>query len=392
MLLVLRTILCCGQSAIFGDDAPRPVKRFTSDPSRARGVEFFSFEFQRPYLGREGPNFTRLEGQPSAGAQYLVKAELFGQEEVATAKFELVDKGGRVIQLLHLSKSDNSLDDGEYDGFMKVPSQPFHVAVSGSDVDGKRYRRVYAHLFRPMNRPPAPPLLPPKLPPAEARKIAAMLKALEQEAISNMEKRVSKHPDGVIVMPRVEVSNVSYEPFVSEKDNRLGMRLRYALHFSVAGDYAHSLQVFPFYKDDNVRGLVSMEVINEKIDPRPESPSYATPDIHVDLNTLVRYGSEAWFKEAAVYHFSVDLVPNFVGQNASKTKFCVSEDQFQNSVESQRTWEAMKTSSVPVKYRVVINKMDWSGETEAFYPPKIFYDGFLREGAVKCKPYKNVNF
>jgi hypothetical protein len=259
-------------------------------------------------------------------------------------------------------------------------------------LDGKRYRRVYANLFRPTKRPRAQRLLP-KLSPAEARKIADMLKAIEQQTIATMEKEVvSKHPDGVIVMPRVEVSNVSYEPLLSEKDNRLGMRLRYDLRFSVDGNYAHDLHVFPFYEDDNARGLVNMEVINEKIDPRPEPPSYATPDIHVDMNTLVKYGSEAWFKNAVVYHFSVDLVPNFVGQNASKTKFCVYEDQFKSSVESRRAWEAMKASPVPVKYRVFINKMGWGGETEAFYPPKIFFDGFLREGAVKCKPYKNVYF
>jgi DNA-binding winged helix-turn-helix (wHTH) protein len=391
LILVVQTLPCCGQSAVLRDDAAHPVERFTSDPSRVRGVQFFSFEFQRPYFGREGPNFTRLDGQPSAGAQYLVKADLFRQEVAATAKFELVDIGGRVIQLLPMSKSDNSLDHGEYAGFVKVPSQPFRVAVSGRDLHGKRYRRLFARLFRPMNRPPAPPLLPP-LPKAEVTKIAAMLKAFEQQAIANMEKQISKHPDGVIVMPRVEVSNVTYEPFVSEKDNRLGMRLRYDLRFSVDGDYAHDLNVFPFYKDANVRGLVEMEVINEKIDPRPEPPSYATPDIHVDLNTLVRYGSEAWFKNAVVYHFSVDLAPNFVGQNASKTKFCVYEDQFKNSVESQRRWEAMKANPAPVKYRIFINKMDWGGETKPFYPPKIFYDGFLREGAVKCKPYKNVDF
>ncbi len=207
-----------------------------------------------------------------------------------------------------------------------------------------------------------------------------------------MEKDVSKHPDGVLVMPRVEVSNVTYEPFLSEKDNRLGMRLRYDLRFSVDGNYAHDLHVFPFYEDDNARGLVNMEVIKEKIDPRPEPPSYATPDIHVDLNTLVKYGSEAWFKNAVVYHFSVDLVPNFVVQNVSKTKVCVDEDQFKSSAELYRTWEAMKASRALVKYWLRINKMNWGGETEPFYPPKIFFDGFLREGAVKCKPYKNIYF
>ena len=392
MSLVIRVLPSYGESAFLADDAAHPVERLTSGPSRAREVKFFSFEFQRPYFGREGPNFTRLDAQPSAGAQYLVEAELLGQEAVASAKFELVTQDGRAIQLLRMSKSDNSLDHGQYVGLAKVPARPFRVVVSGTNVDGKRYRRAYAQLFRPMNRPPAPPLVPPQLPKAEATKIAAMLKAFEQQTIANLEKEVSKHGDGVIVMSRVEVTHVTYEPFRSEKDNRLGMRLRYDLRFSVDGNYAHSLQVFPFYKDDNVRGLVNMEVVNEKIEPRPEPPSYATPDIHVDLNTLVRYGSDGWFKAAVVYHFSIELAPNFIGQNANRTKFCVYEDQFKDSVESQRTWEAMKMSSVPIKYMIFINKMDWSGQTKPFYPPKIFYEGFLKEGAEKCKPYKNVNF
>ncbi|HEV2828164.1 MAG TPA: hypothetical protein VGW76_11240, partial [Pyrinomonadaceae bacterium] len=387
MSLVLRMFASHCESTVLADDAALPVERFSSRPSRAREIQFYSFEFQRPYFGREGPNFTRLGAQPSAGVQYLVKGELFRQEAVASAKFELVPAGGRAIQLLHMWKSDNSLDHGQYLGFVKVPAQPFRVVVSGKDIDGKPYRRAYAQLFRPMNRPPAPPLVPPQLPKSEATKITAMLKAFEQEAIANLEKRVSNHEDGVIVMPRVAVSHVTYEPFRSEKHNGLGMRLRYDLRFSVDGDYAHSLQVFPFYKDDNVRGLVNMEVISEKIEPRPEPPSYATPDIHVDLNTLVRHGSDAWFKAAVVYHFSIELAPNFVGQNANRTKFCVYEDQFKNSVESQRTWEAMKMSSVPIEYMIYINKMDWSGLTKPFYPPKIFYEGFLKEGAEKCKPY-----
>jgi hypothetical protein len=392
MSLVMRMLACYGESAVLADDAALPVERLTSGPSRAREIQLFSFEFQRPYFGREGPNFTRLDTQPSAGVQYLVKAELFRQEAVASAKFELVSEGGRAIQLLHMWKSDNSLDHGQYVGFAKVPARPFRVVVSGKDVDGKPYRRAYAQLFRPINRPPAPALLPPQLPKAEAAKIMAMLKAFEQQEIANLEKEISKNGDGLIVMPRVEVSHVTYEPFRSEKDNRLGMRLRYDLRFSVDGDYAHSLQVFPFYKDDNVRGLVNMEVVNEKIEPRPEPPSYATPDIHVDLNSLVRHGSDARFKAAVVYHFSIELAPNFVGQNANRTKFCVYEDQFKNSVETQRTWEAIKMSSVPIKYMIFLNKIDWSGQTKPFYPPKIFYEGFLKEGAEKCKPYKNVNF
>ena len=70
--------------------------KFPDNPRTAE-IEFFSFEFERPYLGREGPNFTELEGEPSAGAQYLATAELFREDAVSTAKFELVDEDGRVI-------------------------------------------------------------------------------------------------------------------------------------------------------------------------------------------------------------------------------------------------------------------------------------------------------
>jgi hypothetical protein len=394
LLLPLSILECDSQSTSpsVRHEMARPVRRRIDSPSRAKEIDFFTFEFQRPYLGFEGPNFTRLAEEPSAGARYLVRADLFRQEAVATAKFELVDSGGRLIGLPHLSKRNTYLDDGNYDGFVKVPTQPFRVAVSGKDIYGQPYRRVYKRLIRPMNRPPAPPLLPSGYSPAEANAIRLGLEALEQETIANIEKEVSKNPDGVIVMPRVETSNVTYEPLLSEKGNPLGVRLRYDILFSTDGNYAHSLHMSPSYEVADFLGLVAMEVINEKIDPRPEPPSYATPDIHVDMNTLVKDGSEGWFKGGVIYHFVVDLTPDFVGQNASKTKFCVDEEHYKIKVKSQQVWEAMKARSTPIKWRVFINRIDYAGETELFYPPRIFYDGFLREGAVKCKPDKNTNF
>ncbi|MEK6283664.1 MAG: hypothetical protein AABN95_25195 [Acidobacteriota bacterium] len=375
-----------------GSDAARPVKRFAGPTSLTSEIDLFSFEFQRPYHGYEGPNFARLDGQPSKGAQYLIKAELFGQQAVATAKFELVDGSGRVIQLLRLSKYITSLDDGKYVGFVEVPSQPFRVMVSGRDTNDAPYRRVYKRLFRPALRPPAPPLVPPGLPSGQAKAIETMLKAMERQAISEMEKRVSKHPDGVIVVPRVEVSGLTYEPYISDSGNTLGIRLRYALRFSADGDYAHSLQVFPDYKDADLRGLVEMQVIKESIDPRPDPPSYATPNIHVDLETLVNYGTQAGYRGGVVYRFLVDLVPDFVGQNATKTKFCVDETHYEQKVKTRQAWEAMKASGALVAYRILMRQVDYAGHTEPSRPPKTFYEGFLREGVVPCKPYKNIHF
>jgi len=371
-------------------ELPRRVKRFPLNPRTAE-VDFFGFEFQRLCWGREGPSFIELDGEPSAGAQYLASAELFREEAVSTAKFELVDQDGKVLQLLHFFKQDNSLENAHFFGSAKIPERPFRVAVSGIGVDGEHYRRVFERLFRPTRRPPAPPILP-RLAPREAKRLEAALLEMEKEQLAKLEERARKNLDGVIVMPRIEISNVTHESFVSERGNKLGMKLSYDIRFSMDGDYAHSLQVFPFYEDDDMRGLIDMEVLSEEINPKPEPPSYATPDIHVDLNTLVKYGSEAWYKGGVAYHFTIKLVPDFVGQNADKTKFCVYEEEFKSNSKSLQLWQRMKQDSRRIAYRIFMYRLAWGGETEPFDPPKTYFDGFLKEGAVKCLPYKNINF
>lgn len=390
LLVLLAAPRCLGQTAGVGD-APRPVR--SSDPSSPASskVTCYGFEFQRPYLGYEGPNFTRLDGEPSVGTRYLVKAELFWQTPPETVKFELVDAGGRPIRLLHLSKSDTSPEDGTFVGSAVVPSRPFRVRVSGRGAGGEPYRRPCKRLFRPLNRPPSPSLLPRGLPSAEAKRVREALRELERQTVAAAEEEASKHPDGVIVLPRTEVSDVTYEPFLSARGNVLGMRLKYDVRFSAGGDYAHSVWAFPDYQND-FRGLVDMKVIAEKIEPQPKPPSYATPQIHVDLGSLVRYGSEAWYEAGVVYHFTVDLAPDFVGQNTTKTKFCVAEDFHEYKSKPRRVWEELLASTAPVGYQITLYKAGYAGETGPFHPPRSFYEGHLREGAVKCKPYMNSNF
>ena len=370
---------------------PRPVRRFPFNP-RAAKINFLSFEFERAYLGREGPSFTKLIGEPSAGAQYLATAKLFGEEAITTAKFELVDQNGHVLQLLHFFKQDNSLENGSFIGYAKIPERPFRIVVSGMGVDGKPYRRVFERLFQPGKRPSASSILPRGLTPSEAKTIAAMLTEIEKQAVADLEKRASKRPDGVIVMPRIEILNVTHESFRSEHGNKLGMQLSYDIRFSTDGDYAHSLQVFPSYEDYETRGLIDMEVLSEEINPKPEPPSYATPDIHVDLNTLVKSGSEAWYKGGVVYHFTIKLVPDFVGQNVNKSKFCVDEEHYKSKVRSLQLWQRMKRDSRLIAYRIFMYGLAYGGETDPSDPPKVYYDGFLKEGAVRCLPYKNYNF
>ena len=368
------------------DQLPRPVRRFNSK-RRAAEVTFFDFKFLRPYLGREGPSYTELKGEPSAEAQYLANAELSGQQAVSTAKFELVDEGGSIIQLLPFFKQDNSLERGRFVGSVRVPKRPFQVAVSGMGIDGKPYRRVYERLFRPITSPKTP-IVWPDLTPDEARKISAWLTDIEKESLADIDKGASKYPDGVFVMPRMEISNMVYQSLVSEKGNKLGMLLSYDVRFSVDGDFAHSLQVFPNYENPDRRGLVDMYVLSEEINPKPEPPSYARPELYVDMKTLVKDGSEAWYKGGVVYHFTIKLVPDFIRHNVNETKLCVDERHYEIKGTSLQMWQRMKEDSRPVAYRIFLYGMSDGGDTDPLDPPKIYYDGFLKDGAVKCKPYK----
>src|SRR4030095_10643605 len=152
------------------DEIPQPLKRSTFKP-RSAEISFFSFEFRRPYLGREGPNFTKLDEEPSAGAEYPVIADLSRPEAVSTLKFELVDQAGHVLQSLHFFKHNNSPEDGTFLGSVKFPNQPFRVAAQGLGIDGKSYSVVYDRLFRPTSLPPKPPLLPWNLAPADAKRL-----------------------------------------------------------------------------------------------------------------------------------------------------------------------------------------------------------------------------
>jgi len=371
--------------------AARPLRRLTDSLSRASEIKLFSFEFQRVYLGHEGPNHTRIEGEPSAGAQYIVRANIFRQEAIRTMKFELVDVNNRVIGLLHFFKSNNSPEDGDYVGLVDVPSHPFRVMVSGTDVNDTPYQRIFPRLFRPTRRPPATPLIPPGFPPARAKEIRQMLEAIDKQARAQFADESKRRPDGVIVIPRIEVSNFTYEPFLSPMGNLLGMRLKYDMRFSADGNYAHSFHAFPLYTDIDFRGKVEMKVFRESIEPRPERPT-TDPNIWHDPNTLILHGSEAGYRADTTYHFVVDLIPDYVFQNAAKTKFCVYNLKFKESIKAQNVWRVIKASSRPVRYRVSMQKADFDGDTEDFHPLKAFTDSFLSEGAEDCKPYANSNF
>ena len=190
------------------------------------------------------------------------------------------------------------------------------------------------------------------------------------------------HPDGTIVAPRIQVSQVTYEPFLSQAGNPLGLRIKYEIQFSADGYYSATPHVFPIYADFQWRGQVTMTVLNESIDPPPAG----------DLNNILRYGARAQYKTGVVYHFAVDMVPDYVLYNAGRTRTCIQTRKFEGAAASRSAWEAIKNSDVRIRYRVALSEQDFYGETGPFYAQKTFYESFLKEGAVDCGPNPNVHF
>jgi len=339
-------------------------------------IELYSFEFQEPYFGREGPGYTAIRGEPSKRAQQLAEARLSGQGRASTVKFEAIDASGNVLKVLYLFKTSDALDDDEYFGFVDVPDQPFRVVVSGQDISGAPYRRVFDHLFHPKNELPTPAVLFRKL-----------VLDKERRDKAEFEAKRRANPDGVIVLPRIKVTNVMHEPYRSASGNTLGIRLSYDIEFSKAAVYSMTPSVDPFFEDYDFRGSVSMKVAQDTINPRPEpfQQQQYSPGFH-------GFVMPALYKNDVVYHFVVDMVPDYAIKNAAGTKYCIFNRKFQNTSRASSRWEALKTQGVPVRYLVRIQSVNFHGEIQGLYSQKTFYEGFLREGAQDCGPSPGFNF
>jgi hypothetical protein len=352
------------QSVVARHEAAEPVR-----------IELYAFEFQELRPGREGPGYSTIPGEPSKGARQLAQARLSGQAGVATAKFEALDATGSALSVLHLFKLSDALDDDQYLGFIEVPDRPFRVMVSGQDSGGGAYRRVFDHLFRPRDEPPARPVL-----------LTKSMREQEVRYEAEFESRRRANPDGVIVMPHMQVTNVMHEPYRSGNGNILGIRLSYDVRFSRTAFYSMTPAVDPFFESYELRGSVGMKVAEETITPEPAFiPEQYPPGFHGII-------MPAQYEGGVLYHFVVDMVPDYAIENAARTRYCIYNRKFQISSNAGRSWERLRTQEVPVRYLVSIRSVNYYGEIAGAYPQKELYEGFLREGAGDCGANPGVNF
>ncbi|HUU12279.1 MAG TPA: hypothetical protein VM182_01050 [Terriglobia bacterium] len=109
-------------------------------------IFFVSVEFVRPG-GRPGhEGLFKIPGQPLAGRQETLGANLSGK--IQTAEFRLVSESGETLRPLDLRETDSDPEDHAYLGISAFPEQAFRLAVTGLDSSGLRYQRTYLTVFR----------------------------------------------------------------------------------------------------------------------------------------------------------------------------------------------------------------------------------------------------
>ena len=61
---------------------------------------------------------------------------------------------------------------------------------------------------------------------------------------------------------------------------------------------------------------------------------------------------------------TTDMVPSYAIQNAARTRYCIYNQEFQNSPSQRSIWEALKTKAIPVLYTVSIESVGVQGQIQ----------------------------
>ena len=347
------------------------------DPVELSRARFLTFAF-----GHEGPMDTPLTTAPVAGREYFFEADVFGIESVGTIRFELLDTTGRSLQILNVWKETDATDSGEFHGFLKVPSEPFRFAISGTGTTGTAFRSVLRTVFQTSSTSGAePPILPPGLSAAERNQLQQLVEAYRRELQARAVQAAADHPNGVLTLSRATVSRITYEPFNTKTGLPIGVRLHYSIRFPVSQTLVAMPHVFPVYQAYEWRGVVAMKVSGGTISPSPQMVGAQT------MQDVIVYSGAATY-QAGAYNFTVDLLPDYVIQGTQTGRFCLYEQKFNN----RAVWDALVASATDVPYSVSISDTDTAATIPIFFSQRTFHRNLTTEGAFDCGPTPTTRF
>jgi len=316
--------------------------------------------------GRSGVfSMDRYQPAPGARQQAQVYASGFNIE---TIQFDLVNEQGATLAPLKFRQSDYS-NPYNFTLLLEAPDQPFRIRARGRDLNGKPYQRIFPWLIRPQS----PEAL-------NAQNEGAAGNPRIGQSIVTMPQEWNKATvEGEYRIVRARIAEWKDELLVSEKGNPIGIRLKYSIRFPADGSYSPQPQVYPERITSGYTGALGMRILRGTVEPMPEG--LVNP-------SQFFLGARANFRGDTVYHFSVDLIPNYALFDEQKKSFCLQTKTYSQPGLRER-FDREVTSDLKVRYRLAFSGSDLDGRmptlTENAYVPNRWYLGFGREGVTECQ-------
>jgi hypothetical protein len=277
------------------------------------------------------------------------------------------------------------LDSGQFVGMLTVPTDPFRIAVHGITHDGRPFRGAQRPLFRPVHTLPRSPLegmqdIPVR--PAERELLRSQFESALAEAVASRERQVAAaNPDGIIRLPQMRVTDVAYEPYLSQSGRPLGITILYGVEVAPPGRYNPSMRLV---REDPVSGgdgRDQMRPLSAAITPRPHR--YDDPDQEMDEIPGFLL-ADAAYKSDTRYRFAIRFAPAFVALGPDKVTPCLTLSYLKQAPRGDARYAQMVANRGPATYRVYIGRNTFEGRIDSYAGEGTLYQNWLDEGTLPC--------
>jgi hypothetical protein len=380
LLLLLGLAASAGQSPTYAVPASPQRLQNTAGTPLAAGIRFYSFTFQEPHPYHLSVHYGPIEGEPSAGGRYGVEAGIENDDAIAVATIDVIDEAGNGIQQVPMVAEGLGYTY-RFVGLMTVPAHPFRVRLTGQGLDGTRFTRVHPRLFRPAATPQRLPTFAENLPPDVPREVIAgvqrMFDELAPKTVAEREALLAANPDGRIVIPRYQISNVTYAPLLSPTGGPIGFRVTYDIVFSRSGRYSPGLGIAGQNMGTGIVERVRLHTLESTIVPAPREV-HAPEKEAANYPDLFDQRTDFLYEKDTLYRFTVERVPNYIRRERGRLTLCMSAPQ------SQKSFDRMVANTDPTRYEVSIGDGAFTSAIENFYGEGIFYRTLMTEGTPNC--------
>jgi hypothetical protein len=364
----------------FWSGPARAVRDITTAPT-LEDVAVTAFEFQRPALYETTVRYGPIDGEPSMGVRYGVKASIDGEAALKDVGFDAIDDGGATIERITMAPAGSGVPgESEFLGLMDVPNRPFRIRLTGESFDGRSVRRVFHRRFVPRAEAAHDAPHPADVSLEDAKAFQRMFDELAPRVVAERQALVADSGAERIELPRTMVSNVRYAPLLAGGGRPVGIRVTYLVTFSRSGRYAPELSIHAVRGPGAPASATDMYVLKATIDPRPHEVGAPNREAAHAASGLFQPADFLYLRDTA-YSFAVDLVPSYVRVDSRPASLCFEP----RVLERSRVTAVAGAPDAPTTYRLSISGKRFEGAIADFHAPATLYQSLIAEGVQNCR-------